>query len=202
MKNNDHFFTIGTEGRAELREKGSLFIGYAYAIQSTDEFKSRLSELKREHPKASHHCFAYRIGADGLLFRSSDDGEPSGTAGRPILGQIDSKALSNVLIVIVRYFGGILLGASGLTRAYKLTASMVLQTVPIVQKFAEETYLIEFDYTQTGEIMQVIKQFKVRILGKEMQLFCSMKIIVEKRLAPEFFQRIERLVHSAGKESS
>jgi uncharacterized YigZ family protein len=156
--------------------------------------------LKKEHPKASHHCFAYRIGADGLIFRSNDDREPSGTAGRPILLQIDSKALTNVLVVIVRYFGGILLGTAGLTRAYKSTASLVLQTVPIVQKFVEENYLIEFDYTRTGEIMQVIKQFKVRILNQDMKLFCSMKLIVEKRSAEEFCQRIGSPVHKAEKE--
>ncbi len=109
-----------------------------------DEFKHRLEEVKKEHPKATHHCFAYRIGTDKNIYRVSDDGEPSGTAGKPILGQIDSKELTNVLIVVVRYFGGTLLGVPGLINAYKSAASMVLQVMPATQRFIEVPYTVTF----------------------------------------------------------
>ncbi|KAI9435670.1 ribosomal protein S5 domain 2-type protein, partial [Russula earlei] len=112
---------------AEFKDRGSRFIAYAYPIQSADDCKRYLQELKKEHPKAVHHCFAYRLGLDGNSFRVSDDGEPSGTAGKPIMGQIDSKQLANVLIVVVRYFGGTLLGVPGLINAYRSAAAMALQ---------------------------------------------------------------------------
>ena len=119
---------------AEFKDRGSRFLAYAFPISSADDFKKRLKELKEEHPKAVHHCFAYRVGTDGNNFRSSDDGEPSGSAGRPILGQIDSKELVDVAIIVVRYFGGTLLGVPGLINAYKTAASFALQSTPIIKK--------------------------------------------------------------------
>ena len=113
------YYTIEKPSVAEFKDRGSKFIAYAFPITDVIEFKEKLSALKKEHPKAVHHCFAYRMGLDGINFRVSDDGEPSGTAGRPILGQIDSKQITNVLIVVVRYFGGTLLGVPGLINAYK-----------------------------------------------------------------------------------
>src|SRR4051812_43762597 len=107
---NNHYHTIELPSMAEFRDRGSQFLAYAFPIQSTDEFKKRLKALKGEHPKAAHHCFAWRLGTDGNNFRASDDGEPSGTAGRPILGQIDSRELTGVAVIVVRYFGGTLLG--------------------------------------------------------------------------------------------
>src|ERR1043165_2969721 len=119
--------TIEKPSQAEFKDRGSRFIAYAFPIQTIDDFKKRLKELKEEHPKATHHCFAYRIGIDGDNFRSSDDGEPSGTAGKPILGQIDSKQATNMLIIVVRYFGGTQLGVPGLINAYKTAASLALE---------------------------------------------------------------------------
>ena len=130
----DYYFTIEKPSVAEFKDRGSKFIAYAYPISDISEFKNHLNALKKEHPKAVHHCFAYRIGFTGDQFRVNDDGEPSGSAGKPILGQIDSKNLTNVAIVVVRYFGGTLLGVPGLINAYKSVSSFVLQTIPIIQK--------------------------------------------------------------------
>jgi uncharacterized YigZ family protein len=145
------------------------------------------------HPKATHHCFAYRIGNQGNNFRSSDDGEPSGTAGRPILGQIDSKSLINVIVVVVRYFGGVLLGTPGLINAYKSSASMVLQLIPSVRKAVESTFIIQFDYTRLNEIMSMIRQYSCRIIKQEIQLFCSMTIAVPRNRMDEFMSKLDNL---------
>src|SRR5690606_18707615 len=134
IMNPDYYFTIEQPATAEFRDRGSKFIGYAFPVNDINEFKEKLAAVKKDHPKATHHCFAYRIGLDGSTFRVSDDGEPSGSAGRPILGQIDSKQATNVLIIVVRYFGGTLLGVPGLINAYKTTAALVLQVTPLVQK--------------------------------------------------------------------
>ena len=134
-----------------------------------------MQALKKEHPKAVHHCFAYRIGTDGNNFRVSDDGEPSGSAGRPILGQLDSKEITDAAIIVVRYFGGTLLGVPGLINAYKTAASLALQVVPLIQKQIEIQYQVQFDYTQMNEVMMVLKQFSCSIISQELQLFCVIK---------------------------
>ena len=127
-----------------------------------------------------HHCFAYRIGTDGNNFRVSDDGEPSGTAGRPILGQIDSKEMTNTAVIVVRYFGGTLLGVPGLINAYKTAATLALQVVPVIQKQIEIKYSIQFDYTQMNEVMMVMKQYNCTIISQEMQLFCHINAGIPK----------------------
>lgn len=158
---------------AEFRDRGSKFIAFAYPVASAEEFKTCLQHLKKEHPKAVHHCFAYRIGIDGNNFRVSDDGEPSGTAGRPILGQIDSKQVTNITVIVVRYFGGTLLGVPGLINAYKTVTALALQVTPVIQKQVEVNYKIQFDYTKMNEVMIILKQYNCTILHQEMQLFCS-----------------------------
>ena len=193
MSEQDLYYTIETAGVNEVKERGSKFIAYAYPIKNTDEFKERMNEIKKEHPKATHYCFAYRIGLDGNNFRVSDAGEPSGTAGRPILGQIDSKKLVNVLVVVVRYFGGTLLGVPGLINAYKSAAALVLQTVPTVQKNVEQEFKIEFDYTMMSEIMNIIKQNNCRIIQQDLQLFCVVKIAAPKRISEEIIYKIKDL---------
>src|SRR5215203_3231404 len=147
-----HYNTIEKPSQTEFKDRGSRFIAYAFPLQSTDVFKKRLKELKEEHPKAVHHCFAYRIGTDGNNFRASDDGEPSGSAGKPILGQIDSKSLIDVAVVVVRYFGGTLLGVPGLINAYKMTTSLVLQLTPIIEKPVLISYELQFDYTLMNDV--------------------------------------------------
>ncbi len=172
MTEDDYYFTIESTAVAEFKDRGSKFIAYSFPIKNTNDFKKHLQELKKEHPKAVHHCFAYRIGTDANNFRMSDDGEPSGTAGKPILGQIDSKNLTDTLIVVVRYFGGTLLGVPGLINAYKTAASLVLQCTPIVQKAIEINYELQFNYTEMNDVMRIIKQFNCTVLKNEMQLFC------------------------------
>jgi uncharacterized YigZ family protein len=174
------YFTIEKTATAEFKDRGSKFLAYAFPVKSTDDVKEKLQAIKKEHPKATHHCFAYRLGTDGLQFRASDDGEPSGTAGKPILGQIDSKQLTDTLVIVVRYFGGTLLGAPGLINAYKMATALVLQLIPAVQKNVEVKYQLSFDYTILNEVINTVKQNNCTILSQELQLFCAMQIGVPK----------------------
>ena len=176
----NHYYTIEKSSIAEFKDRGSKFLAYAFPISSPDDFKKRLKELKEEHPKAAHHCFAYRLGIDKNNFRSGDDGEPSGSAGKPILGQIDSKEVTNVAVVVVRYFGGTLLGVPGLINAYKTSTSLALQLTAIVQKPILVQYDLHFDYTLMNEVMMVVKRFGCMVLQNEMQLFCRMVIGIPK----------------------
>lgn len=171
----DFYFTIDNAGLAEYKDRGSKFLAYSYPLKSAEEFKKYLQALKKEHPKAVHYCFAYRIGFDGNNHRSSDDGEPAGTAGKQILGQIDSKNLTNILVVVVRYFGGTLLGVPGLIAAYKTSASLVLQCTTIVQKAIEVNYILQFDYTSMNDVMHILKQYNCTIYKNETQLFCNVE---------------------------
>ncbi|KYP14875.1 YigZ family protein [Flavihumibacter sp. CACIAM 22H1] len=193
MANKTFYTTIEKQGKAEFRDRGSQFIGYAFPVTSPEQFKKELEQLKKEHPKATHHCFAYRIGLDGNSFRVNDDGEPSGSAGKPILGQIDSKELTNLGVVVVRYFGGSLLGVPGLINAYKTTASLVLQTIPFVQKTIEHPYRLQFDYTTMNEVMMIVKQCNCSILQQEVQLFCHFTVGVPLNREEEVLYRLKEL---------
>ena len=181
MIQTDFYHTIQKPATAEHKERNSRFIAFAYPVETADEAKEKLKALKKEHSKANHHCFAWRIGLDGNNFRVSDDGEPSGTAGRPILGQIDSKGLVNVMIIVVRYFGGTLLGVPGLIQAYKTTASLALQLTPVIQKPVLVKYNLSFDYTVMNEVMTIIKQNDVVIEKQDISMFCSMAIGISKQ---------------------
>lgn len=192
----DYYFSIETNSVAEFKDRGSKFLAYSFPVKNVNEFKSHLQALKKEHPKAVHHCFAYRIGIDGNNFRMSDDGEPSGTAGKQILGQIDSKNLTDILIIVVRYFGGTLLGVPGLINAYKTTASLVLQCTPVVQKAVEINYELQFNYTEMNDVMRIIKQYNCTIYKNEMQLFCKIKTGIPRNKLDEIitsFQDIKNL---------
>ncbi|MCG7855689.1 IMPACT family protein [Flavihumibacter sp.] len=193
MDTKTYYTTIDSNGTAEFRDRGSKFIGYAFPVNSVDQFKKTLEVIKKEHPKATHHCFAYRIGIDGNSFRVNDDGEPSGTAGKPILGQIDSKELTNVGVVVVRYFGGSLLGVPGLINAYKTTATVVLQTIPFVQKPIEVKYRLQFDYTTMNDVMTIIKQYNCTILSQEIQLFSLFTIGIPISRLDEVLYRLKDL---------
>ena len=195
MCDQDFFYTIDKTGMAEFKDRGSKFLAYAFPVESVEDFKKRLEEIKKEHPKASHHCFAYRVGLDNTIFRVSDDGEPSGTAGKPILGQLDSKQLTNVLIIVVRYFGGTLLGVPGLINAYKTAASLVLQVTPVIQKPVEINYTLQFDYTQMNTVMTIIKQLNCTIIQQEMNLFCRYVIGISKSRLDEALYRFKEIVN-------
>jgi uncharacterized YigZ family protein len=193
MDNQDFYNTIELSAVAEFKDRGSRFLAYAYPIASVDDFKKLMKSLKEEHPKANHHCFAYRLGLDGNNFRASDAGEPSGTAGKPILGQIDSKGLTNVLIVVVRYFGGTMLGVPGLINAYKTTASLSLQTTPIVQKAVEVNYRFQFNYTQMNDVMTIVKFYNCTIHKQESQLFSMIELGIPKNRLTEVLYKINDL---------
>jgi uncharacterized YigZ family protein len=193
MSDLEFYKTIGQPAIAEFKDRGSKFIAFAYPIETTGDFKKYLNHLKKDHPKAAHHCFAYRIGADGNNFRVSDDGEPSGSAGKPILGQINSKEVTNITIIAVRYFGGTLLGLPGLINAYKTVASMVLQVTPIIPKPVEEKWLINFDYTQMNGVMMVMKLYNCTVIGQEMQLFCNLTAGIPKSRLGEVLYRLKEL---------
>ena len=189
----DHYNTIEKPAVAEFSDRGSKFIAYAFPIADVSVFKEKLAVIKKEHPKATHHCFAYRLGLEGDNFRINDDGEPSGSAGRPILGQIDSRKLTNVLIIVVRYFGGTLLGVPGLINAYKAAAALALQVTAIVHKPVLINYRLQFDYTQMNEVMKIVKQFNCQVLKQDTQLFCVLEIAVPKAKINETVNRLKDL---------
>lgn len=186
-----HFKTIEKEGTAEYKDRGSKFIAFSFPITGKEDFKRKLQELKSQHPKAVHHCFAYRLGNTGNDFRVSDDGEPSGSAGRPILGQIDSRQITNCGVIVVRYFGGTLLGIPGLINAYKTSSALVLQTVPIVQGPVTVNIIIEFAYPGQTEVMHILKRAQAKILSQDMQLFCSINASIPLSYLDEAIHRLQ-----------
>src|SRR5689334_17639443 len=188
-----YYNTIEKSGTAEFRDRGSKFIAIVSPVTSIADFKEKLAEVKKEHPKATHHCFAYRIGTDGMTFRVSDDGEPSGSAGRPILGQIDSKAVVDVLVIVVRYFGGTLLGVPGLINAYRTAAALALQVTPSVQKPVLVNYRLQFDYTQINTIMRIVKQTGSFMISQDMTLFCIMEIGIPKSRVEEVLFHLKEI---------
>lgn len=169
----NRYVTLAAPATALFKDRGSKFHAYAYPVYTAADIKERLQALKKEHPKAVHHCYAYRLGTDGLQFRANDDGEPSGSAGKPILGQIDSAGLTNVLVVVVRYFGGTLLGVPGLINAYKTAAADAFATVGREEKWIEQLLLINCDYNAISEVLYLLKQNEATIYQQELQLFCS-----------------------------
>lgn len=193
MSNDLYYYTIEQPSMAEFKDKGSRFLAYAFPINAVEDFKKHLQELKKEHPKAVHHCFGYRLGLDGNNFRVSDDGEPSGSAGKPILNVIDSKQLTNVLVVVVRYFGGTLLGVPGLINAYKSATAMAFQVVPIIQKSVEVNYELQFDYTRMNDVMVILKQCNCNIIKQENQLFTIVQVGVPKVRLEEVLSKLKDL---------
>lgn len=163
----DSYHTIAAPASGEFKDRGSRFIGYAYPVQSEEAALAHLEGLRKEHFKARHHCFAWRLGPDGSRFRANDDGEPSGTAGRPILGQIDAAGLTEVFIVVVRYFGGTLLGTSGLINAYREAAADALRHAEIVEKIIKDHFLLDFDYALMPDVMNGLKKLELEIIRQD-----------------------------------
>ncbi|MBR6876624.1 MAG: YigZ family protein [Neisseriaceae bacterium] len=170
--------TITQPVQAEFKDKGSRFIAFAYPIFSSEEVKQYVDTLRQEHHKARHWCFAWRLGVDGNQFRANDDGEPSGSAGRPILGQIDSFELTDVLVVVVRYFGGTLLGVPGLINAYKTATAMAFQAAEIVQKNIEKTVYLRCDYSSLNEALRLAKLHQANVVQQDLQLDCRLTVRV------------------------
>jgi uncharacterized YigZ family protein len=188
-----YYYTIEQPSMAEFKDRGSKFLAYAYPAKDIDTCKKLLAQLKKEHGKAVHHCLAYRLGVDGSTFRVSDDGEPAGSAGRPILSQIDSKELTNVFVVVVRYFGGTLLGIPGLINAYKTATALALQLSPIIKKPIEIPYELNFDYHQMNEVMMLVKHYNCSVVEQTAQLFIQLHIGIPKNRLDEVLEKLGTL---------
>jgi len=190
---DDTYLTIEKPSEAIFRDRGSKFLGYAYPIQTEAEIKVIIARLKSEHPKANHHCWAMRLSADRSVFRINDDGEPSGTAGRPILNVLLSKNITNVLVVVVRYFGGTLLGVPGLINAYKTATEMALNEAKIIEQTVKDIYTINFEYLQMNEVMKVVKDDQLTVLNQQFDNNCSITIAVRKMQVNQILGKLENI---------
>ncbi len=170
-----------------FKEKNSKFFGYAFPIQSEVEVKPIIDGLRKQHPHAVHYCYAYQIGTDTLNYRVNDDGEPSNTAGMPIYDQIQSFGVTNILVVIVRIFGGVKLGVGGLISAYRTAAQLTLESAVIIEKTIDVHYLISFDYKNINKVMRVIKGKAVEIVSQKMEMSCEIEILTRKKNAEMIF---------------
>ena len=183
MPNSDipcTYRTLAETGQAEFKDKGSRFIAFAYPVRTAAEVKSHVDALRQEHHKARHWCYAYRLGTDGLQFRANDDGEPSSTAGKPILGQINSNNLTDILIIVVRYFGGIELGTSGLIVAYRTAAAEAIAAARIEERTVDETITITFEYPHLNSVMRIVKEDKPDVLAQSFELTCEMTLRIRQ----------------------
>lgn len=176
----DTYKTISARSEGLFKDRGSKFIAYAFPVESEEETKEILVRLKKEHHSARHHCYAWRIGTEEPAFRANDDGEPSSTAGKPILGQLISFDITNVLVVVVRYFGGTLLGTSGLINAYRSAATDALKNADLITKILEDYFVVKFTYTEMNDVMQLIKQENLNVINTHFELECSLKFSVRK----------------------
>lgn len=193
MSNPDKYMSIAAPAQGLFKDNGSRFIAFAYPVESVEEVKPLVDALKKEYHDARHHCFAYRIGHKGDVFRANDDGEPSGSAGRPILGQIDSAGLSDILVVVVRYFGGIKLGIPGLIRAYKTSTADALAAATVVEKTASQHFTVEFEYLQMNSVMKVLKDMG---LPQQNQVFgekCSIGTKVPLSQIDTFLEKMNNI---------
>jgi uncharacterized YigZ family protein len=190
---DDTYLTIEKPTEGIFRDRGSKFLAFAFPIFSEADIKSILAVLKMEHPKANHHCWAMRLGIDRSVFRINDDGEPSGTAGRPILNSLLSKNITNILIVVVRYFGGTLLGVPGLINAYRTATEEALNTANIIEKTVNDIYTISFDYQQMNEVMKIIKEDNLTVLEQQFDNNCIVKISIRKMQVNRSIGRLEKL---------
>lgn len=167
------------------KEKNSKFFGFAFPVTSEIEVKTYLENLKAEHFSARHWCYAYQIGTENIKFRANDDGEPSNSAGMPIYGQIQSFDITNVLVVVVRYFGGVKLGVGGLISAYKTSAQLTLNEANIIEKTIDKQFKITFDYKNMNKVMRIIKEKNIQIVHQKMELNCEIEIATRKKNAEE-----------------
>lgn len=191
--NPDLYKSVAAPAQGLFKDKGSRFISYIYQVRSETEVKPLVDAIRKEHHAARHHCFAYRIGYDGAVMRANDDGEPSGSAGRPILGAIDSAGLSDTLVVVVRYFGGILLGVPGLINAYREATRDAIANAQIIEKTAAQIIELEFEYLQMNDAQKYVKGAAVQVLDQKFDLSCMMTLSVPLSLVDGFVRGIERM---------
>lgn len=189
----DSYRSIATKSEGLFKDNGSRFIALAYPVETEDEVREIVSSLKKEYHDARHHCYAYRLGCRGDIFRANDDGEPSSSAGKPILGQIDSNGLSDILIVVVRYFGGIKLGIPGLIRAYRTSSADAIANSEIVTKIASRRFRLEFGYLEMNSVMKIIKDMKLEPAGQDFGNTCRMDVSVRLSACGDFTERISNV---------
>ncbi len=189
-KIQDSFRSIAAPARGLFKDNGSRFIAFAYPVETEEEIKAIVDSLKKEYHDARHHCYAYRLGYRRDRFRANDDGEPSGSAGRPILAQIDSNSLSDILIVTVRYFGGIKLGIPGLIRAYRTSAADAIQNSEIIEKIASKRFRITFGYLSMNSVMKVFKDLSLEQKNQKFDMECSIDTSVRLSHEDDFLKRI------------
>lgn len=192
----DTFFSISSPSEGLFKDNGSRFIALAYPVETEEEIKGIIDSLKKEYHDARHHCYAYRLGLDGAKFRANDDGEPSGSAGRQILGQLDSAGLSDVLVVVVRYFGGIKLGIPGLIRAYRTSTADALSKAEVVEKVAGKNYRLTFDYLAMNDVMKVLKDLNIPQSNQDFGTSCSIDVRVRLSQEKDFLDRLEKFLLS------
>jgi uncharacterized YigZ family protein len=188
---DDTYLTIASPSSGEYRDRGSKFIGFAYPVKSEEEVKQHIQHLRKEHPQANHHCSAFRLSPDPTVFRASDDREPSGSAGKPILGAITSKGLTDVLVVVVRYFGGTLLGVPGLINAYRTAAAAALDNATIKEELITEQYAISFSYDLMNDVHHFLRQFPVKIKSQEFEDPCRIIFDIRKSAALQIEAKIK-----------
>lgn len=186
----DEYYTIKDTSEGLYKEKGSKFIARAIPVESEEEVRKKLEDIRKEYHTARHHCYAYQLGADKGIYRVNDDGEPSGTAGRPIYNQILSKNLTNILVVVIRYFGGTKLGASGLVNAYKTSTREALENAGIISRTVNDFYEVLFDYSETNNIMKIINEHDVRIISQDFDMKCHLTFSIRKRNSETIFKKI------------
>ncbi|SFB71355.1 uncharacterized protein, YigZ family [Flexibacter flexilis DSM 6793] len=201
----DTYLSIEAPAEGIYKEKGSKFLAFAYPVRTEEDVKQRLAELHKTYFDARHHCYAYRLGAKGERFRANDDGEPNHSAGDPILGQIKSRNLSDTLVVVVRYFGGTKLGVSGLIHAYKVATAEALDVAQVIEKIVTQHLQVHFDYGQMNEVMRIIKELDLQILGQTFDNQCEILLEIRQKqyeTAQTRFEKIDgvQLVQPAAEE--
>ena len=189
----DSYLTIAEPAEAIYKERSSKFLTYAYPVESEDEIKGLLDALRKEYYDATHHCYAYRLGPQGETFRANDDGEPSGTAGKPILGQLLSADLTNCLVVVVRYFGGTKLGVSGLIQAYKESTAEVIAVSKIIEKTVDRVIKVDFSYISMNGVMRIIKEMNPRIDEQLFDNLCTMRLRIRESEADILIAKLEKV---------
>jgi len=190
---DDSYKTITSPAEGFFKDKGSKFISYAYPIRNENDAKVFLAELRELHPKAVHHCYAYRLGLDRMSYRMSDDGEPSGTAGRPILNTLYSRDITNILVVVVRYFGGTLLGVPGLIHAYKTATEIALDEAEVITSHLFDIYELVFSYVQMNDVMRIVKEMDLPVTEQQFEMECRMVLEVRTTLVERFVSRCEKV---------
>ena len=195
METADQYKSIAAPSEGLFKDNGSRFLALAYPVESPEQVKVIVAGLKKKYHDARHHCFAYRLGYQGDVWRASDDGEPSGSAGRPILGQIDSLGLSDVLVVVVRWFGGIKLGIPGLIRAYRSSSADALSQATLIEKTAARRFRLRFDYLSMNDVMKVLKDMDLPPSAQEYGESCSLEVRVRLGAVDIFMERLANKIY-------